>query len=137
MEDPKLTAFIYTAFFIAIAAIPSLIIAVPAARKIPTNGISAARLPLATMGLIVGIVSYALLYATLAISIAMQSQPTLVPAAMALAVSLQLVEATAKASVTSGQALLFIPCLSGITAATSAILTAAVLTMIRHIQQNP
>ena len=49
MEERQAIDFITTIFFIDIAAIPWLIIAVPTSRKISANGIWAARLPLATI----------------------------------------------------------------------------------------
>lgn len=137
MEDSQTMALITTIFFIAIAAIPWLIIAVPTGRRISLNGIWAARMPLATTGLIVGLVSYTLLYVVFAISTAMVGQSHLVPAAIALVASFQLVESAIRASATSGQAFFFIPCISGITAATIAVLSSAVLTLMRYIDQNP
>ena len=137
MEDPQTMNLITTIFFIAIAAIPWLIIAVPTGRRISINGIWAARMPLATTGLIVGLVSYALLYVVFRISTAMGGRSHIVPAAIALVASFQLVESTIKASATSGQAFFFIPCISGITAATIAVLSSAVLTLMRYIDQNP
>ena len=111
----------------AIAAIPWLIIAVPTGCRISANGIWSARLPLVTTGPIVGLGSYALLYVIFAISTTMgvyeAGTPRLVPAAMTLAVSFQLVESATRASTATAQALLFIPGLSGVTAGVVAVCT--------------
>ena len=91
--------------------------------------------------LIVGLISYSLLYIIFAISTTMATYeagtPSLVPPAMTLAVGSQLVETATRASAATAQALLFIPGLSGLTASVIAVSTSVVLTLIRYIDQNP
>ena len=141
MEDRQIIAYITTIFFIAISAGPWAIIAYPTCKRIAKNGIWAAPLPLAITGLIVALASYAFLYATFMILAAMATYKTGAPAsvigaASTAAVSYKLVQVAVETAKTPGAAILFTPCLSGITGGIIAIATAAVMTLIQHIRSQ-
>ena len=140
MEDRQIGAYIATLFFIAITAVPWIIIAWPVWNRVRSNGIWAAALPLATGGLIVGLASYALLYASFMIMAATASYQTgaakLVGAATAVAVSYRMIPVAIETATSTGAAVVFAPCLSGITGGTVAIAAAAVMTLIQHIKSQ-
>ena len=141
MEDRQIITYFSTMFFVALSAGPWAIIAYPAWKRISKHGIWAGALPLATTGLIVALASYALLYATVMILAATATYKTGAPAsvigsASAAAVSYKLLHVAVEAAKTPGTAILFTPCLSGITGGTVAIATAAVMTLIQHIRSQ-
>ena len=140
MEDQKAMAYIASMFFVGLASVLWVAVTFRAGRQVANTGTRPVVATLATDGLITGLSAYFLLFVLmnlfLAIEIYRSGAPQAVAPVIATAVSFKLVEAAATASKNTGYAIFIIPCLSGLSAGVTAVLTSAVLALVYHLRNQ-
>lgn len=138
MDHPVSVAYITAAGFVALAAFPWLIITAYSARAVRRHGFSTLAQALATAGLATGLISYFTLYvsviAVTTAELASQGFITALVAAIAKASSFQLMKFALLLSLNPASALLIVPPLSGVSAAVTAVITAATIHAIPRMK---